>query len=339
MRSGTEHNHSQPSLDAELLDVVETVPSDWSRFRQLLEDGADPNIRDDSNQPLLHILARIGEHSAIRSAIQAGADIHAVDDDGETALFVASTKEAVLALLQGGASPTVTNHANDSPAGARSRFYNNHEAYLATELLKNCETIARTADKGGLSARTWQELWRDDFPQGEMLAYLLQRMEEHGVALPKSVLDEESESGRGLRRTINTDNAAVVLAWRDHCDRNGTPMTPQDWEKTGLLNVKGRADCLLTADYWAQRPSLEGMFALLEAMPDKAFDPPSPGLDKTVSQTLTAWLDGPGKELTSEGLRALRQDMPEKARGLFHGYHTLLTQRQFEERPPVTRGR
>lgn len=56
-----------------------------SRVRELLRDGADPNTRYQSST-VLHLAAQKGDVAVAAMLIEAGADIHAEDEFGWTAL-------------------------------------------------------------------------------------------------------------------------------------------------------------------------------------------------------------------------------------------------------------
>jgi ankyrin repeat protein len=97
--------------------------------RKLLAAGADPNAaRNDREARPLHYAAdgyhrnpffdALEQVKTIRCLLDAGADLHAVDKNGATALHRAvrtRSAAAVECLLQAGADPSVRNHPGSTP--------------------------------------------------------------------------------------------------------------------------------------------------------------------------------------------------------------------------------
>lgn len=346
---------TQEALDAELAAVLAEKDFDSPRFCALIDAGANPNLRNDTGLPVLHKLAMKGNIPAIRHAVAAGADIHGLDDQGNNALACSFVEDVLLELMQLGASPS---HSNDSLRTAaqelplymgRHGFNNLIEKSIT--LLKNCQHIERDAKAGTLGFDTWDAMWparsfgypgpSTRVPEYGSLVYLLHKMEDAGVYMPKDAFDDFETGGEALKHAI-TDSEMTAVAWRDHCDKAGTPMTGKDWQTAGFsrLTIEGRVSCLFTADYWAGKDSLEAMFDLFDALPKHMFEPElNARLQRTVGETLGAWArNGGGKDMTSKELRQFQQDMPDKMRPLFRGYHALLVEKQQQEQP-VKRGR
>ena len=73
---------------------------------RLLELGASPNLRSLAN-PALHTAIAWDQLGIARRLIEAGADPNALDLDGDTALPLARSVEAVILLVESGADPNI----------------------------------------------------------------------------------------------------------------------------------------------------------------------------------------------------------------------------------------
>ncbi|USN50942.1 MAG: ankyrin repeat domain-containing protein [Myxococcales bacterium] len=82
----------------------------------LLEGGANPNIKENSNSfTPLHLAANTGQIEVIEALIKSEAEVDEQDDQGNTALHLAivrKEKDAVIALLEGGANPNIKENSN-----------------------------------------------------------------------------------------------------------------------------------------------------------------------------------------------------------------------------------
>lgn len=346
----TPPNH-QEALDAELATVLAAKQKDFdtTRFCALIDAGADLNLRDDHGRPVLHKLAMKCAIPAIRHAVAAGADIHGTDDQGNNALACSFDEATLLELMKLGASPS---HQNDSMRTAAQelplymgRHGFNHLIEKSMTLLKNCTDIERAANAGTLGFQTWDTMWparsfgypgpSSRVPENGSLVYLLHRMEENGTFMPKDAFDGIETGEEALRRAIVSGEQTAV-AWRDHCDKAGTPMTAAEWKQVGFgsLAKDGRVACLFTEDYWAQKDSLDDMLALADALPDHAFNGEDTHLRDTISETLGAWArHGGGKRMSSDELRQFKHSLPEKVGPLFRSYHSLFTEKRQQEQP------
>jgi hypothetical protein len=98
---------------------------DAERIKKLLEEGADPNIRDGDGNTPLHFAASKGCAEVARLLLEHGADPNAQDKNGETPLHVAAFNghvDVVRLLLEHRADPTVKNKDGDTPLDiARAR--------------------------------------------------------------------------------------------------------------------------------------------------------------------------------------------------------------------------
>jgi hypothetical protein len=118
---------------------------DAERIKKLLEEGADPNIRDGDGNTPLHFAASKGCAEVARLLLRHGADPNAQDKNGETPLHVAAywgRVDVVRLLLEHGADPTVKNKDGDTPLDiARARGH--REVVSLIEEFHNEERLRR----------------------------------------------------------------------------------------------------------------------------------------------------------------------------------------------------
>ena len=92
---------------------------DVTALRAALDAGADPNVRNRRGQTALHVAAWHGRVTAIRTLVAAGADVNARDDRaGETPLHTASRaarSDTVIVLLGAGARSSLRTLAQGEP--------------------------------------------------------------------------------------------------------------------------------------------------------------------------------------------------------------------------------
>jgi len=91
---------------------------DAERIKKLLEEGADPNIRDGDGNTPLHFAASKGCAEVAKLLLRHGADPNAQDKNGETPLHVAASEghvDVVRLLLEHGADPSIRNKDGKSP--------------------------------------------------------------------------------------------------------------------------------------------------------------------------------------------------------------------------------
>jgi hypothetical protein len=91
---------------------------DAERVKKLLEEGADPNIRDGDGNTPLHFAASKGCAEVARLLLEHGADPNAQDKSGETPLHVAASMghvDVVRLLLERGADPSIRNREGKTP--------------------------------------------------------------------------------------------------------------------------------------------------------------------------------------------------------------------------------
>jgi len=73
---------------------------DADRVRLLIQAGADVHARDKDGRTALMWAARCGDADRVRLLIQAGADVNARDDFGHTALDTAVKQDVIDALQE-----------------------------------------------------------------------------------------------------------------------------------------------------------------------------------------------------------------------------------------------
>lgn len=79
----------------------------------------DPGIsRADNSWPLLHQASWYGDHEKVEAFLQTGADVHGIDDEGETALHQAAWRghtEITHSLLMANADPDARDYTGQTP--------------------------------------------------------------------------------------------------------------------------------------------------------------------------------------------------------------------------------
>lgn len=101
-------------LDKQLEDAIDFV--DLPQVQSLLDKGANPNLRDDSGDPVLLTIAMLSLHEEdgeiMKLLFAAGADPNITGKDGDTALMAASRNgntDLVKILLDAGAKPDLVD--------------------------------------------------------------------------------------------------------------------------------------------------------------------------------------------------------------------------------------
>jgi hypothetical protein len=337
--------------NTELQKLMNAPHFDVARFSVLIAAGADPNSKNADGMPLLHQLAQKGHAEAIGMALKAGADVHATDKEGNTAIFEAYHEQVLLTLLKAGASP---NHRNHKGVTAATHLPLEHSSFAyrsmvvrSANMLRDCAEIETAANNGRLSAKTWAQLFPSasfhtyvPSPEKATLAYFLHCMEENGQLVDKGFLDSGTQAAMAARHAVKESEAAA-LAWRAHRDKANDPVTVEEWKDIGIFDYMDkhhRFACLFTADYWSDKESLDEFVELAEAIPKKAFDYPSNRLQQEVGNTMRQWLQsGGGKALDSHGIRALRDTLPPELRSCIGNLHALISQRRSESQTGIGR--
>lgn len=138
-------NASQEMVDA-------ATVGDEMRLRELLEDDAGmANVYSPEGWTPLHLAAHFGHTSAVRSLLDAGADVHArsknelANQPLHAAVAGQASLELLALLLDGGADVNATQHGGFTPLQATAQ----NGDLAATELLlaRGANPLAR-ADEG-----------------------------------------------------------------------------------------------------------------------------------------------------------------------------------------------
>ena len=124
-------------------------------IQQLLALGADINIQNYKGKTGLHYAAKAGFLNVINLLIENGADLDALDNDGETPLFEAirstiksgeKQRSALEALLIKGANPNVKNRKGQTPLRVAKRMRRANAGRIV-ELLEKYSTVYGKTNK------------------------------------------------------------------------------------------------------------------------------------------------------------------------------------------------
>ena len=118
-------------------------------IERLRDQGADPNVRDDSGRTALHLAAAAGHREAVMALVRRGADVQAYDEQHIDALTVAAEKgdaDMISLLLWLGADPGAVTGPDDRSAlivAARG-----HHAAIVRELAAAGAPVNRVGGLG-----------------------------------------------------------------------------------------------------------------------------------------------------------------------------------------------
>jgi len=115
----------RPELGAKLITAVKAGRVEEAK--RLLEEGADPNARDERGFTPLHLACARGNQELVELLLERGADPNAVGGAGVTPLHVAAYgghRSVAEALLRWGADPSLRESGGKTPADvARERGF------------------------------------------------------------------------------------------------------------------------------------------------------------------------------------------------------------------------
>ena len=128
---------------------------DLSLLRALLEEHADPNVRQGDGATALHWAAHWDDLNAARLLVQAGASVNAINDNGVTALALASTNGSapmVALLLGAGADPNLARPSGETPLMLAART---GKSDVVDTLLAHGADLHATERSKGQTALMW----------------------------------------------------------------------------------------------------------------------------------------------------------------------------------------
>lgn|GEM_PF-7086312 len=335
-------NHQEPgnqeTLDAGLFAELHSKEPDFQKVASLLDSGANPNARDEDNVPAFHSMVEWGNIPVIKLALAKGAEVNAKDDYGDTPLHKAITPDTAIELLLAGASTQTYNEEFRTPRnqiGLDDNTANYSNVVSATRLLlMDAETIEKDANRYNVSFETLEKIWPDrafEYPGPSRplthpyaLRYLLHKNLESGGNFDKKAVFATSKIGEAMEHLLSTD-AENVLAWNRFCDAKGTPMTARDWDMSEVLDkMKPEVMAGLFEPHRFTGPQgLQEIYDIHAALPKQMQTAePDSTLGTAISRAIHAYInEGEGRTLSSKGISALFNQMPESVKPYFTNFH------------------
>jgi len=127
LEAGANVNHQCHAMRTALSHACWAIEGGSSRGRRarrvnlLIHFGADPNLAGKIGAPLMGA-ALSKDLESMLHLIESGANVNAVDEAGETALFFAGSVEAAALLLRNGADPRIRNRKGNAAFQQSIRF-------------------------------------------------------------------------------------------------------------------------------------------------------------------------------------------------------------------------
>ena len=115
--------------------------------RILLELGADVNARNvDGRTPLIYAASDSNAEETVELLLQHGADVHATDNEGLSALLIADSAEILDLLLAAGADPKQTDAQGNTLLHVNSGCDSDHDAFIERLFELELDVNARNND-------------------------------------------------------------------------------------------------------------------------------------------------------------------------------------------------
>ena len=174
------------SIERRVFDAIEYSPEE---LRRLLEDGLDPNIKNELDESALMIASIRGYEDIVRLFLEYNADPNIYDDVKYTPLMRAITRrfgEIVRLLLDNGADPFIINVRGDTALDLAERYPDN----AIIDLLKSRMATIRTQ-------RAKQHLSTSRLPIADDLTEMISKRSDktpYHPAITQRMIQEEKDS-------------------------------------------------------------------------------------------------------------------------------------------------
>ncbi|XP_077984488.1 ankyrin repeat domain-containing protein 46-like [Glandiceps talaboti] len=170
--------------------IQASVDGDSTKLRQLLESGVDPNQTDYRGRNAAHLAACRGSAECLQILDEAGCDVTAVDNQGNTPLHLCGHLETVTFLTEHGARVNVCNNQGQTPLKMAER------RVVDRQVIELLEKLTRRTGKRGA-------------------AYLLGKMHDK--------LGSYRELGVNSSNSVSSQNAYAVAkdVWWEFADSLG----------------------------------------------------------------------------------------------------------------------
>ncbi len=129
-----EANQVDVEADGEVLLIKAILEQKEEVVDWLLKKGVSPNTRDSDGVPALSLAAKCNSINMVKKLIRAGADVNAMDKQGNTALFCVISAKVCQELIKAGAVVSACNQDNQTPLFFSVIYFENDK--LSAECVK-----------------------------------------------------------------------------------------------------------------------------------------------------------------------------------------------------------